>query len=41
MCGKGTFKIFSLRQMRSFEIDLRWSYERSFLKKYKTKLNNL
>ena len=40
-CGKGTFKIFSLLQMRSSEIDLRRSYERNFMKKYKTKLNNL
>ena len=41
MCGKGTFKIFPLLQMRSSEIDLRRSYERNFMKKYKTKLNNL
>ena len=40
-CGKGTFKIFPLLQMRSSEIDLRRSYERNFMKKYKTKLNNL
>ena len=40
-CGKGTFKIFPLLQMRSSEIDLRKSYERNFMKKYKTKLNNL
>ena len=39
--GKGTFKIFPLLQMRSSEIDLRRSYERNFMKKYKTKLNNL
>ena len=39
-CGKGTFKIFPLLQMRSSEIDLRRSYERIFMKKYKTKLNN-
>ena len=41
MCGKGTFKIFPLLQMRSSDIDLRRSYERNFMKKYKTKLNNL
>ena len=40
-CGEGTFKIFPLLQMRSSEIDLRRSYERNVLKKYKTKLNNL
>ena len=40
-CGKGTFKIFSLLQMRSSEIDLRKSYERNLIKKYKTKLSNL
>ena len=40
-CGKGTFKIFRLLQMRSSEIDLRRSYENNFMKKYKTKLNNL
>ena len=40
-CGKGTFKIFPLFQMRSSEIDLRRSCERNFMKKYKTKLNNL
>ena len=40
-CGKGTFKIFLLLQMRSSEIDLRKSYERNLKKKYKTKLNNL
>ena len=40
-CGKGTFKIFPLLQMRSSEIDLSRSYEINFLKKYKTKLNNL
>ena len=40
-CGKGTFKIFPLLQMRSSEIDLPRSYERNFMKKYKTKLNNL
>ena len=40
-CGKGTFKIFPLLQMRSSEIDLRRSYERNFMKKCKTKLNNL
>ena len=40
-CGKGTFKIFPLLQMRSSEIDLCRSYERNFMKKYKTKLNNL
>ena len=41
LCGKGTFKIFPLLQMRSSEIDLRRSYKRNFKKKYKTKLNNL
>ena len=40
-CGKGTSKIFPLLQMRRSEIDLRRSYERNFMKKYKTKLNNL
>ena len=40
-CGKGTFKIFPLLQMRSSEIDLRKSYEGNFMEKYKTKLNNL
>ena len=40
-CGKGTFKVFPLLQMRSSEIDLRRSYERNFMKEYKTKLNNL
>ena len=40
-CGKGTFKIVPLLQMRSSEIDLRSSYEKSFMKKHKTKLNNL
>ena len=37
-CGKGTFKIFPLLQMQSSEIDLRRSYERNFMKKYKKKL---
>ena len=32
-CGKGTFKIFPLLQMRSSKIDLRRSYERNFMKK--------
>ena len=40
-CGKGTVKIFPLLQLRSSEIDLRRSYERNFMKKYKAKLNNL
>ena len=40
-CGKGTFQIFPLLQIWSSEIDLRRSYERNFMKKYKTKLNNL
>ena len=40
-CGKCTFKIFALLQMRSSEIDLSRSYERNFMKKCKTKLNNL
>ena len=40
-CGEGTFKIFPLLHMRSPEIYLLRSYERSFMKKYKTKLNNL
>ena len=40
-CGKSTFKIFPLLQMRSSEIELRRSDERNFMKKYKTKLNNL
>ena len=31
-CGKGTFKIFPLLQMRSSEIDLRRSYDRNFMK---------
>ena len=34
-CGKGTFKIFSLLQMRSSESDLLKSYERNFMKKHK------
>ena len=29
-CGKGTFEIFPLLQMRSSEIDLRRSYERNY-----------
>ena len=40
-CGKGTFKIFPLLQIWSSEIDLRASYEKNFMKKYKTKLSNL
>ena len=40
-CGKGTFEIFPLLQMRSSEIDSRRSYGRKFMKKYKAKLNNL
>ena len=40
-CGEGTFKIFPLLQMRNSEIDLRRSYERNFIEKYKTKLNDL
>ena len=36
-CAKGTFKIVTLLQMRSSEIDLRSSYERTFMKKDKTK----
>ena len=40
-CGKGTFEIFPLLQMRSSEIDLRRSYEINFMKKYKAKLDNL
>ena len=32
-CGGGTFKIFALLQMRISEINLRRSYERSFMKK--------
>ena len=40
-CGKGTFKIFPLLQKRSSEIDLCKSYEKSFMKKYKTILNTL
>ena len=39
--GKGTFEIFPLLQMQSSEIDLRRGYERNFMKKCKTKLNNL
>ena len=38
-CGKGTFKIFPL--LWDAEIDLRKSYERNFMNRYKTKLNNL
>ena len=34
-CGKGAFKIFPLLQMQSSEIDLRSSYERNVMKKYK------
>ena len=37
-CGKGTFKIFPLLQMRSSEIDLRRSYERNFMKKIQNKI---
>ena len=40
-CGKDTFKIFPLLQRQSSDIDLRRSYERNFMKKYKEKLNNL
>ena len=40
-CGKGTFKVVPLLQMRSSEIDLCSSYERDFMKKHKTKLNKL
>ena len=40
-CGKGSFKIFPLLEMRSSEIDLHKSCETNFMKKYKTKLNNL
>ena len=36
-CGKGTFKIFPLSQMRSSEIDLRKCYEINFMKKLKKK----
>ena len=39
--GKVSFKIFPLLQMRSSEIDLRKSYERNFMKKYKAKLVEL
>ena len=39
--GKGTLKIFPLLQMQSSEIDLHRSYEKHFMKKYKTKLNDL
>ena len=34
-CGKGAFKIFPLLQIQSSEIDLRSSYERNVMKKYK------
>ena len=34
-CGKGTFEIFPLLQMRSSEIDLPRSYERNFIKNTK------
>ena len=40
-CGKGIFKIFLLLQIWSSEIDLRASYEKHFMKRYKTKLSNL
>ena len=40
-CSEGTFKIFPLLQMRSSENDLPRSYKRNFMKKLKTKLNNL
>ena len=40
-CGEGIFKTFPLIQMRSSEVDLRRSYKRNFMKKYKRKLNNL
>ena len=36
-CGKGTFKIFPLLQMRNSKIDLRRSYEKNFVKKYEKK----
>ena len=38
-CGKGIFKIFPL--LSDAEIDLRKSYERNFMNRYKTKLNSL
>ena len=39
-CSEGTFKIFSLLQMRSSETDLPRSYGRNSMKNLKTKLNN-
>ena len=38
MCGKGTFNIFPLVQMRSSKIDLRRIYDRNFMKKQKNKI---
>ena len=38
MCGKGTFNIFPLVQMRSPKIDLRRIYDRNFMKKLKNKI---
>ena len=37
-CGKDTFKILPLLQMQISEIDLCRSYERNFMKKYKTRI---
>ena len=40
-CGKGNFAIFPFLQLRSNDTDLRREYEDYFIKKFKTKLNNL
>ena len=41
MCGKSTFKIFSLLQMRSSEIGFCRSHKRNFMKKYITYISYL
>ena len=40
-CGKGNFTIFPFLQLRSNDTDYRREYEDYFIKKFKTKLNNL
>ena len=40
-CGKCTFEVFPLLHVRSSEFDLRRSFKKNFMKKYKTKLNYL
>ena len=39
--GKGNFPIFQSLQLRSNDTDLQREYKDYFIKKYKTKLNNL